>query len=71
MHADPCPAVISVQAPERVVVWGIRRWFAGEPGEARPQAPAADMADTHQTPVSAHCFALLCFTRALRVCVCV
>lgn len=58
MHAHPCPAVISARALERVVVWGNRGWFAGEPGD---QAPAADMADTHQTlPLLSHCTALLC-----------
>lgn len=58
MHAHPCPAAISVPALERVVVWGNRGWFAGEPGDL---APAADMADTHQTlPLLSHCAALLC-----------
>lgn len=39
MHAHPCPAVISVQAPGRVVVWGTREWFAGEAGNGVPKLP--------------------------------
>lgn len=55
MHAHPCPAVISVQAPGRVVVWGIRGWFAGEPGDGVPKLPLL----TWLTPINA-LFALLC-----------
>lgn len=55
VHAHPCPAVISVQAPGRVVVWGIRGWFAGEPGDGVPKLPLL----TWLTPINA-LFALLC-----------
>lgn len=55
MHAHPCPAVISVQAPGRVEVWGIRTWFAGEPGDGVPMLPAADMADNHQRLIALLC----------------
>lgn len=55
MHAHPCPAVISVQAPGRVVVWGIRGWFAGEPGGGVPKLPRL----TWLTPINVLiCFAL-------------
>lgn len=61
MHAHPCPAVISVQAPGRVVVWGTCEWFAGEAGDGVPKLPLADMADTHQPLFSLSLsLALLC-----------
>ncbi|KAG6361356.1 hypothetical protein INS49_009581 [Diaporthe citri] len=49
MHAHPCPAASSVQAPGRVVVWGTHEWFAGEAGDGVPKLPLL----TWLTPINA------------------